>query len=321
MSGTVPTGVILDGQVPTNGGMRTGNLILNGDMELIEFVTPLWKPSLFTTGVESTSAGAWSTLSTSPYAGTYSLQAILTALKTGKPAYAYQEIPLNPGCQVDQLQLWHRCKFAQNLDADMATNANVVVQFSLVDSAGALVTFLTWTPGDYSTWTQVTREFRPSDYLTAVQMLAAVSLRVTLNVWPVSDVAGPVSYVARFDDFTMEAEAAFARNFSVGGTFPHRRDSAFERGTDRNRTLYQSSNGQGTAKRAGSIPFRLITEAQRDDLHGLWLYGARAPVTWYPVMSSYPDSVSVIFDPEWPFTSENADVGILHRGTLGWQEY
>jgi hypothetical protein len=316
-----PVGLILDGVVPVNGGMRTGNLILNGDMEEIEFVTPLWQPSLFTNGVVSTSAGAWTSYATSPFAGLFSVQATLTALKTDKPAYLYQEIPLNPGSQLDQLQLWHRVKYQQNCDAGLVSAAaKVRVSIDLVGSTGALTNLLTWICACNFGWLQCVREFRPSDYTTAAVMLDAVSLRVTLNVWPTTDVAGPVAYVARFDDLTLEAEAAFARNFSVGGTFPHRRDSVFERGSDRNRTMYQSSAGQGTAKRAGSIPFRLISEEQRDDLHGLWLYGARAPVTWYPVMASYPDSIAVIFDPEWPFTPENADLGILHRGTLGWQE-
>jgi len=319
MSGTT-TIPILDNQAAAKGGFKTGNLILNGDMEATEYVSPLWFPSLFTYGVTTTSAGAWSRLSASPYAGTYSLQCILTALKTDCPAYFYQEIPLNPGCQVDQLKLWHRFSFAQNLDADTATNADMRVQFSLVDAAGSLVTFLTWTPGDYSTWTVLTREFRPSDYLSDAQMLAAVSLRVTVNVWPTGDVAGPVSYVARFDDVSFVAEMANARNFAVGGGFDHERDSVLARLNSQARTAYQSSSGKGTAKRVGSIPFRLLTEDQRDRLHGVWLYGARQYVTWYPIMETYPDSIDIWFDKRWSFPAENPNVDIGFKGTLGWNE-
>jgi hypothetical protein len=318
---TPPAGVILDNSVPIYGGMKTGNLILNGDMELTEFVSPLWKPSLFTFGVVPATAATWERLATGVYAGTYSLMSKLTALAVGKPSYFYQVVPLNPGCQRDQLRLWHKFSYVQKCDTALVTTAVIRVSFDLVSSTGSLVNLLTWTSACYdSGWTPLSREFRPSDYATEAQMLAAVELRVTVNVWPTSAVGGPVAYFARFDDVVLEAQCTFDRNFAVGGVFDHERDSVQERGSDQNRTMYQTSSGRGTAKRQGTIPFTFITELQRDHLHGIWLYSGRQYATWYPVMETYPESVDIWFDRKWSFKPAHANVEVGHNGVLTWME-
>lgn len=316
-----PAGLILDGGMPLYGGMKTGNLILNGDFEANEFATPVWRPSLFTYGLETGTTGAWSRLTTLPHAGLASLQFIPISLTASKPAWAYQVVPLNPGAQFDQLQLWHRCRFTQKCDSGLESVATIRVSFDLVGSSGSLTNLLTWTsiPHVAGTWLECSREFRPSDLATRAVIDDAVELRVTLNVWPSN--TGACTLVARFDDFTLEAECSFTRNFSVGGLFDHERDSVFERGTDVNRTMYQTASGRGAAKRVGSIPFRLITERQRDNLHGLWLYGARQYVTWYPVMVTYPESINIIFDRKWSFPAANANVDVGFNGTLGYMEH
>jgi len=316
-----PVGILLDNQSPINGGMRTGNLILNGDMELIEYVSTLWQPSLFTLGAEAGTTAVWESNGTTPYAGLYDLRCKFTDLTINKTAYFYQDIPLNPGGQYDQLSLWHRLKFTHKEDAGLAAIAALRATFTLILSSGSTVTLLTWDKDCYSAdWQTLTKEFRPSLLTTRANIDAAVTLRVTLAVVPASTTTPGAPLYAYFDDVTLEAEAAFSRNFAVGSNFDWERDTAFERGNDQGRTMYQSSAGMGTAKRAGNIVFNFITEAQMIAMHGLWLYGARSYVRWYPVMATYPSYVDMILAAKWPFKIANADADLGYSGTLSWAE-
>ena len=318
-----PGGLAVAGATPIYGAFKTGSLVLNGDMELTELVSGVWVPSLFTLAVESGMTAAWRRLATGVYAGTYSLECSITGLASGKSATFRQDVPLNWGSQRDQLGLWHRLSFVQKAGATIVTNATARAVCTVLDANGSvLATVLNWTSSFSSGWTRRSLMFIPSNYMSTDQMAQAMTLRVTLYV--ATSYTGAVSPAesACFDNVVLEAECALDRNFSLGGQLDEERETSFERTNDALRTLYQASSGNGTAKRIGTIPFRFVTESQRDKLHGIWLYGARAPyVVWYPVMAGYPDSIDIVFDRKWSFPFEHADTDIGYRGTLAWMEH
>ncbi len=309
------------------GGLRTANLLINGDMEarLLEAAAGAYYQSRFWTYADGDGwTGTLRNTTTEPHAGTYATEFNIVSTVYTPSDYPYaqmlQRIPLDDGVQAAQLGLLHFLQVFFYLEAGLGASVEVQVDVGLTYKDGTTEYRYTIPFGLLSTgaWKNISQWFTPSDYWTDTAMAAATDLVVKFYVRALGSSSGTAKL--HVDDFHLGAEMEFDKQVGFPEDIERSRAGKSVRLGDSSRTMVQAFQAGGRSKRAGVLHFRLISATRKAQIEAVWAYAAQNYIWWIPRLTGY-GNIALRPRDRFRFVAASPNLAAGYNGDLPWDEY